>query len=106
MEILIVFIVGIALAIGVGAAVRSFKSPKAGSPEDPTPPRRESSTGTEEGGPNIPAYPGQDRPGGPAAESMNAPEAGQSSPSDAPGDDDGPDAVAPSDAGRRDLGDQ
>jgi hypothetical protein len=106
MEILLVFVVGIVIAVLVGAAIRSFKSSSSADPEEPTPPGRESTTGTADGEPNIPSYPGEDRPGGPGAESMNAPEAGQPSPSDSPGDGGGPDAVAPSEAGRKELGDQ
>lgn len=106
MDVLIMLIIGIILAIVIGSALRKMRSPDTASPEDPTPDgpgSRRVAAGQDRA--DIPSDPGESRPAGPGAEAMSAPKAGDPAPGDPQQDADAPDAVPPSEAGRKDLPD-
>lgn len=106
MDVVLILIVGIIVAVVIGAALRAARPSGTRSPEDPTPDRPASRHGTEGGDePDILADPGESRPAGPGAEAMTAPEPGSPTSGAPQQDGDEPDAVPPSEAGRKNLGD-
>lgn len=106
MEPILILVVAFVIAVAIGYVVRRAGGP--GDPQQPTPPRPEHSpTGTEDdAAPDIPPYPTGGRPGGPGAESMNSSQPGDAAPGSVEGDSDTPDAIAPSEAGRKRLDDE
>lgn len=107
MDVVLILIVGIIVALVIGGALRKARPSGMRSPEDPTPDPPDSRHGTEAADqPDIPAYPGESRPAGPGAEAMTAPEPGSPTPGDPQQDGEEPDAVPPSEAGRKNLDDE
>jgi hypothetical protein len=108
MDTFLLFFVALIVAFIIGFVVVKLGGDK-DSPASPTESHDESVTGTEDGEPAIPGYPTGSRPGGPGAEAMNpevpgGPVAGGSDATDdeAAGTSD---ALPPSQAAHKDLGD-
>jgi hypothetical protein len=104
MDTMLIFILALVVALIIGFVVVKLGGDR-DNPASPTEAHEESDTGTEDGQPNIPRYPTGSRPGGPGLEAMNPSEAGDPSPGQVGDDAETADALKPSDAARKELGD-